>query len=77
MSGSPFKEFTPRGWPLCPKCEEDELYSYLMLGWTDPDRTPSVEECIAGGMKCYRCGWELLPVREEVERLPWPEVIRG
>jgi hypothetical protein len=57
MSDKQFKEYRKDGWPLCPQCEEDELYSHLMLGWTDPDSTPSVEECIKGGMTCYRCGW--------------------
>ena len=28
---APFKEFRADGWPFCPKCEEEELYSYLML----------------------------------------------
>lgn len=58
MPESPYKEFRKDGWPLCPNCEEEELYSHLMLGWTNPSRTPSVEECIAGGMACYACGWD-------------------
>lgn len=58
----PFKEYTKKGWPLCPRCEEDELYSFLMLGWTK-DEPPSIAECIATGMNCYRCSWELPPSR--------------
>ena len=65
MSDTPFKEFTELGWPLCPRCGEDELYSFLMLTWTDPDSKPSVEDCIATGMKCYRCSWELQPLRRD------------
>jgi hypothetical protein len=57
MADSPYKEFRADGWPLCPVCEEDELYSHLMLGWTK-DEPPSVAECIATGMACYRCGWD-------------------
>lgn len=33
------------GWPLCPRCGEDELYSLA---------TPATIETICG---CYRCGW--------------------
>lgn len=59
----PFNEYRKDGWPLCPRCEEDELYSFLMLGWTKPE-PPSVAECIATGMMCYRCSWELPPSRQ-------------
>lgn len=58
MAESPYKEFRKDGWPLCPQCGEDELYSHLMLGWTDPDSKPTVQECIDTGMKCYRCSWD-------------------
>jgi hypothetical protein len=54
-----YKEFRKDGWPCCPNCEEDELYSHLMLGWTK-DEPPSVKDCIDSGMKCYRCSWESL-----------------
>ena len=52
-----YKEFREDGWPYCPQCEEDELYSYLMLGWTK-DEPPSVQDCIDAGMQCYRCNWK-------------------
>ena len=52
-----YKEFRKDGWPYCPQCEEDELYSYLMLGWTK-DEPPSVQDCIDAGMECYRCSWK-------------------
>lgn len=38
------KERRPDGWPLCPICEEDELYSL---------DAPATPETICG---CYRCG---------------------
>lgn len=57
MSDSPYREFRRDGWPLCPRCEEDELYSFLMLGWTKDD-PPTVRQCIETGMKCYRCSWD-------------------
>lgn len=45
-----FTNFRADGWPLCPTCGEDELYSlatYATLG------------TIEG---CYRCGWRPPPV---------------
>ncbi len=53
-----FKEFREDGWPLCPQCGEDELYSLVMLNWTGEGPHPSIQECIAGGMRCYYCGWQ-------------------
>jgi hypothetical protein len=35
----------PDGWPLCPKCGEDELYSVA---------NPPTEDTIRG---CYNCNW--------------------
>lgn len=57
MPGSPFKKFRRDGWPLCPQCGEDELYSYLMLTWTEPE-PPSIQDCMDAGMACYRCSWK-------------------
>jgi hypothetical protein len=56
---SVFKEYRKDGWPFCPRCEEDELYSHLMLGWSNPDSTPTVQQCIESGMTCYQCSWTL------------------
>jgi hypothetical protein len=42
---SPYTEHRRDGWPLCPSCGEDELYSLA--------EEPSVES-IRG---CYRCAW--------------------
>jgi hypothetical protein len=44
---SPYTEHRKDGWPLCPSCGEDELYS-LAEG-------PSIQT-IRG---CYRCAWFL------------------
>lgn len=42
------------GWPLCPLCGYDELYSVLAVTmW--PAR-PTLEQCIAAIEGCYRCG---------------------
>jgi hypothetical protein len=54
--GVTFREFRADGWPLCPRCEEDELYSFLAL--TEARRV-TVAECLADprGFRCYRCDW--------------------
>lgn len=53
-----FSAYRQDGWPLCPRCEEDELYSVVMLGYADIRQPrPTLEDCLAGGFGCYRCGW--------------------
>lgn len=43
------------GWPLCPCCGEDELWSPLI---PDPiDNRPPIADYIAAGLHCYKCGW--------------------
>jgi len=53
-----FKEFRQDGWPMCPRCGEDELYSSIMLYWDGEGLRPSIEDCLAGHMGCYKCGWQ-------------------
>lgn len=44
-----YKRFRPDGWPFCPQCDEDELYSLAI---------PASVETICG---CYRCGpWPIV-----------------
>lgn len=43
---STFVKFRSDGWPLCPVCGEDELYSLAV---------PATVETIVG---CYRCNWK-------------------
>lgn len=52
-----FAEFRPDGWPLCPTCGEDELYSGLMFRWDGEGERPTVDECLAQDFGCYCCGW--------------------
>lgn len=57
-----FKEFRKDGWPLCPRCEEDELYSCYAMTSHCTDRqlkgeTITVEESLRYPFKCYRCNW--------------------
>lgn len=53
---SVFKEYQADGWPLCPVCEEDELYCPGSTAFNhEQKRPPTVDECIAMGLVCYRC----------------------
>lgn len=45
-----FREFRKDGWPLCPRCEEDELWSSVAIAAT---RTVTLEECWNGDFTCY------------------------
>jgi len=49
--------FRKDGWPFCPICEEDELYSIVMLNWNDKTPRASLQECLEKEMRCYACGW--------------------
>lgn len=52
-------EYRADGWPLCPNCGEDELWSPLI---PDPiDSKPSIADYIAAGLRCYLCGWTKEP----------------
>lgn len=60
MNPKRFKEYRKDGWPLCPRCGEDELASHLALLWDgreEPHR-PTVLECLRNGFVCMACGWE-------------------
>lgn len=55
----PFVEFTERGWPVCPGCGEDELWSPLL--WDGEGEQPKPQQYVDAGMRCYRCNWHLEP----------------
>lgn len=57
QDNQPYKEFRADGWPLCPRCEEDELYSLKMLNYFGDSKAPSLQACLEGEMRCYRCAW--------------------
>jgi hypothetical protein len=57
MGNAIYKEIRADGWPLCPQCEEDELYSALMLAYDGKGEPPSLEKCLANEMCCYLCDW--------------------
>jgi len=53
------------GWPICPSCDEDELYSRLV--WTGDGERPPLAAYLAVGLRCYRCGWTNIdPVTDRV-----------
>lgn len=50
-------EFRKDGWPLCPRCGEDELWSH-----EQPANA-------AGYLSCYRCMWKgFVEVRDDATR---------
>lgn len=65
----PITEYRRDGWPLCPRCGEDEVMS-----WLDTDCVlahieqhgdkPSREEYLMAELSCLYCGW----VRPERKR---------
>jgi hypothetical protein len=54
----PFKRYRKDGWPICPSCDEDELWSRLSWGGIS---VPPLADFIAAGLSCYRCNWHLPP----------------
>lgn len=50
-----FKEYRADGWPICPRCEEDELWSPLR--WDGEGEKPPIQAYIDAGLTCYLCGW--------------------
>jgi hypothetical protein len=58
-----FIEYRKDGWPLCPRCGEDELWSPLTFyaQWDGADKRLPVEKYIEAGMTCYRCNWKYKP----------------
>jgi predicted RNA-binding Zn-ribbon protein involved in translation (DUF1610 family) len=51
----PYKRYRADGWPYCPQCDEDELWSNGM---------PACVETIVG---CYSCGWQAASREERAE----------
>lgn len=49
-----YREKRSDGWPLCPGCGEDELYSLIWRGGPKP----SLSEFLASRLRCYLCGWD-------------------
>lgn len=66
-----FKEHRTDGWPLCPRCEEDELWS--LLQWNGEGERPPLQAYIDAGLTCYLCQWtnivQFPASKAELERL--------
>lgn len=54
----PTTQHRPDGWPLCPRCGEDELYADAMLKWNPPAGQPTLRECYDSEFHCYVCRWQ-------------------
>ena len=58
-----FIEYREDGFPLCPVCEEDELYSLVVFEFARlyaRDQTtpqPTLANCLSGEFCCYYCRW--------------------
>jgi hypothetical protein len=48
-------ERRPDGWPLCPVCGTDEVYS--RLNWDGQGERPPLQQYIDAGLACYACNW--------------------
>lgn len=48
-------EVRPDGWPLCPRCGQDEVWSPLI--WDGTGERPALAAYIAAGLRCYGCSW--------------------
>jgi len=61
---SQYKEFRQDGWPLCPNCGEDELWSrFIWCGDGTIIPKPTMDDYINDGLQCYRCQWESVEAR--------------
>lgn len=63
-----YPETRKDGWPLCPVCGEDELWS--ALPWNGLTERPPMQAWIDHGLRCYKCGFDS-------ERRPIAEAIRA
>ena len=53
-----FSQFRKDGWPLCPRCEEDELYSNAGMAYAGQGPRPTLAQDYFSGFGCYRCNWK-------------------
>lgn len=63
-------EYRPDGWPLCPRCGEDELASVVSLGGRLRTKDGMLRRAMpTDEMTCYRCRWNgCVPRRDEAQR---------
>ena len=53
----PFREFRKDGWPLCPQCGEEELYSGAGMAYNGQGERPTLAQDYFSGFTCYKCNW--------------------
>ena len=55
----PFSQTRQDGWPLCPVCGEDELFTMMPLEFqpTSLGNTTVLERIVHGHWGCYACEW--------------------
>lgn len=70
-----YTEYRQDGWPLCPQCGEDELFSHIMIAAVGKEPRPAIQDCIDGEMTCYFCSWNSW--RERLNQPKWPEEINA
>lgn len=51
-----FSEFRADGWPLCPRCGLDELYSHIAQPVPDG---ATVLDWVQAGLTCYACQFQI------------------
>lgn len=55
-TSSPYLQYNAVGWPYCPACGENRLWSVLF--WDGLGSKPTVTMLVAAGMICGGCGWD-------------------
>ena len=66
----PITEYRRDGWPVCPRCGEDEIMSWLDSGYVfeyieKHGCNPPREEYLSARLTCLYCGWERAAQRIE------------
>lgn len=61
-------EYRADGWPLCPNCGEDEMYS-LHFSETRRNIPPTLGEYLSRPLRCYACAFEA--------DVPMPRILPG
>ena len=73
-----YRSFREDGWPLCPNCGDDELWCPGSVQfYAENGRSPSVAECIAMGLSCYRCQQQIPGNTRRFWRVPEHDVWKG
>ena len=57
-----YKEFRPDGFPLCPDCGQDELYTldFIDIDYSMLIKPIGLEDYLRARLKCYGCTFDSL-----------------